>query len=336
MMWGGMTTNILITRHDKIGDFVVALPMFKCLKAARPEYRLVALVAKVNLSLARKLTYIDEVIEYDSENLGATLAAIKKAKCTVSISAFIDNQLGFLLWRAGIPKRIAPKTKLAQVWFNCGIKQRRSQVKKTEFQYNLDLLKVLDEEIDTEFSFPLFTFHKAYCDTAVEKFRADHNVDKTTPLVAFHPGSGGSSDGNLTLSDYIRLAKAVIQQGNCQVVFTFGPDDKELLAEVSAHLGDSSIIYVSQESIYDFALLLSGFTLFVSTSTGPMHLAAGVNIRTLSFFGEEKVSSPARWSSVNQRNYQNNFTLPNEYTEKQYAEIESKLLSLVESRDEID
>lgn len=324
-----MKTNILITRHDKIGDFVVALPMFQCLKAARPELHLVALVAKVNLSLARELSYIDEVIEYDPENIGATLAAIKKAKCTVSISAFIDTQLGILLWRAGIPKRIGPATKLAQIWFNCRIKQRRSQVKKTEFQYNLDLLKAFDDDIDTELSFPLFPFNQACCDAAVEQFRAKHNLDKTTPMIAFHPGSGGSTDGNLTVEDYIRLAQAVIQQGNCHVVFTFGPDDQELLAVISMQLGDSAIMYKSQGSVYDFALLLSGFTLFVSTSTGPMHLAAGVNIPTLSFFGDIKVASPARWSSVNQPDYQNNFTLSGGYSEEEYAEIETKLLSLI-------
>jgi ADP-heptose:LPS heptosyltransferase len=329
-----MKTNILITRHDKIGDFVVALPMFQCLKAARPELRLVALVAKVNLSLARKLTYIDEVIEYDPDNLGATLAAIKKANCAVSISAFIDSQLGFLLWRAGIPKRIGPATKIAQIWFNCRIKQRRSQVKKTEYQYNLDLITAFDETFKPELSFPLFTFDKNCCDASIEQFRVEQGLDKNIPLIAFHPGSGGSTDGNLTLSDYIRLAKAVIQQGGYQVVFTFGPDDKELLAETTAQLNGSAILYESQGSVYEFALLLSGFSLFVSTSTGTMHLAAGVNIPTLSFFGENKVASPARWSSVNQPGYQNNFTLSAGYSEEQYIDIETKLLSLIKQETE--
>ena len=330
-----MKTNILITRHDKIGDFVVALPMFQCLKAARPELHLVALVAKINLSLARELPYIDEVIEYNPDDMGATLAAVKKAQCAVSISAFIDSQLGFLLWRAGIPKRIGPATKLAQIWFNGRVKQRRSQVKKTEFQYNLDLLNALDDEIHTELSFPLFPFNQASCDAAVEQFRANHNIDKTTPLIAFHPGSGGSTDGNLTVADYIRLAQVVIQQGDSQVVFTFGPDDKALLQEIEMKLGDSAIMYESQGSVYDFALLLSGFSLFVSTSTGPMHLAAGVNIPTLSFFGVNKVASPARWASVNQRDYQNNFTLPEDYSEEAYVEIENKLLSLIAMQPEV-
>ena len=148
--------------------------------------------------------------------------------------------------------------------------------------------------------------------------------------MAFHPGSGGSTDGNLTLNDYIKLAKAVIQQDRSQVVFTFGPDDRDLVADVSSQLGDQAIMYTSQGSVYDFALLLSGFSLFVSTSTGPMHLAAGSNIRTVSFFGDIKVASPARWASVNQQDFQHNYTLSSGYSEALYSEIETELLELIE------
>lgn len=325
-----MTTSVLITRHDKIGDFVVALPMFQCLKTARPELRLIALVAKINLSLARALPYIDEVIEYNPDDMGATLAAIKKAKCSVSISAFIDSQLGVLLWRAGIPTRIGPATKLAQIWFNRRVKQRRSQVNKTEFAYNLDLLKAFDSSIKPEFTKPLFELPQADCETAIQKFRQQFDIESTLPIVAFHPGSGGSTDGNLTLDHYIKLAKAVSQQGRSQVVFTFGPDDGDLVADVSSQLGDQAILYTSQGSVYDFALLLSGFSLFVSTSTGPMHLAAGSNIRTVSFFGDIKVASPARWASVNQQDFQHNYTLSSGYSEELYSEIETALLGLIE------
>ncbi|WP_415897377.1 glycosyltransferase family 9 protein [Neptuniibacter sp. QD57_21] len=325
-----MTTSVLITRHDKIGDFVVALPMFQCLKAVRPELRLVALVSKINLSLAQQLPYIDEVIEYQPDNLGATLAAVKKAKCSVSISAFIDSQLGFLLWRAGIPKRIGPATKLAQIWFNCRVKQRRSQVKKTEFAYNLDLLKAFDSQIETGIQAPLFGFAKADSIRALEAFNAQYQLENDRPIVAFHPGSGGSTDGNLTLQDYIRLAQAVIQQEKYRVVFTFGPDDESLIAETDAVLGGQAVLHRSQGSVYDFALLLSNFSLFVSTSTGPMHLAAGSNLKTISFFGDVKVASPARWASVNQPENQHNFTVPQDYSDELYSEIEEELLQLTE------
>jgi len=323
-----MTTSVLITRHDKIGDFVVALPMFQCLKAARPELRLVALVAKINVSLAKELPYIDEVIEYDPDNLGTTLKALKSANCSVSISAFIDSQLGCLLWRAGIRKRIGPATKLAQLWFNQRVKQRRSQVKKTEFAYNLDLLRAFDPEIAIEFQKPLFEFTATACEQALAEFRAEHNLTGL-PLIGFHPGSGGSTDGNLTVQDYVGLAKAVLEQGKSQVVFTFGPDDAALIAEVEQELGDQVILYRSKGSVYDFSLLLSNFAVFVSTSTGPMHLAAGSNLHTVSFFGDVKVASPARWASVNHTDHQHNYTITADYSVETCTKIEAELLALI-------
>ena len=141
----------------------------------------------------------------------------------------------------------------------------------------------------------------------------------TRPIVAFHPGSGGSTDGNLTLQDYIRLAQTVIKQNKYRVVFTFGPDDESLIAEAEAALGDQAILHRSQGSVYDFALLLSNFSLFVSTSTGPMHLAAGSNLKTISFFGDVKVASPERWASVNQPENQHNFTVPQDYSDELYS-----------------
>lgn len=331
-------SNILITRHDKIGDFVVSLPMFKCLKQARPNDKLIALVAGINVSLAEKIDYIDAVIEYRPKDLNTTLKQIKQMNIDISISAFIDDKLGLLLWRSGIPTRIGPATKLAQVWFNKRIKQRRSEVKKTEVEYNLDLLKALDPSIPLDYAQPLFGFDKTVADQAFQAFCANQGLDPDLPVIAFHPGSGGSTDGNLRIDDYIKLALFAAEQERCQVVFTFGPDDAELYpvveeAIVKGAMPNQVRLYQSVDSIYDFALILSGFKLFVSTSTGPMHLAAGANITTLSFFGENRVASPSRWASVNESTQQNNFQLSEGYSVATFESIKNRLSDIIEHFD---
>ena len=323
-------SNILITRHDKIGDFVVSLPMFKCLKQARPEDKLIALVSGINLSLAEHLDYIDGVIEYRPNDLSYTLKEIKAAKIDTSISAFIDDKLGLLLWRAGIPQRIGPATKLAQIWFNRRVKQRRSEVKKTEAEYNLDLLQAFDPSVGLDYPRPLFDFDPQMANLAFRQFCDRQKLDSNLPVVIFHPGSGGSTDGNLKLDDYIQLALLAEKHAHCQVVFSFGPDDSALYPLVEAAVPSTVRLYQSAESIYAFSLILSGCKLFVSTSTGPMHLAAGSNITTLSFFGENKVSSPSRWASVNDPSLQHNFQLSEGYSESAYAEIESQFLGIIE------
>ena len=62
-------TNILITRHDKIGDFILSLPMFQVLKAQKKDIKTFALISKINYSFAKEISFIDEVILYDINNL---------------------------------------------------------------------------------------------------------------------------------------------------------------------------------------------------------------------------------------------------------------------------
>ena len=64
--------NLLITRHDKIGDFVVTLPLFKAIKEQYPNAKLTALVSKVNFDFAKNIDFIDDVILFDKNNLSKT------------------------------------------------------------------------------------------------------------------------------------------------------------------------------------------------------------------------------------------------------------------------
>ncbi|MGB1238302.1 MAG: glycosyltransferase family 9 protein [Pseudomonadales bacterium] len=313
--------NILITRHDKIGDFVVALPMFKVLKEQRPELKLIALVSKVNLELAQRIDFIDDVILYDKANLDHTLAQIKAADIDLSISAFINTSLAWLLFRSGIKTRIAPATKLAQLLFNRRVVQRRSRVEKREFEYNLDLLHAFDPTLTLRYQQPLLSFTSEHSQQLIAHFRQTHGLAGERKLLGFHMGSGGSAEGNLSLAHYLALAKHAAAQPNSAVVFTFGPDDTALKAQLEAQLDFPAIIFDSSSSIADFTTLLSHFSLLVSTSTGPMHLAAANNIATFSFFGENLVSTPARWASVSEAHKQHNIILPNGYSDIDFQRI---------------
>jgi len=325
-----MTVKVLISRHDKIGDFVVTLPMFSVLKQQRPELELYALVSKVNYAFAQRVSYIDHVILFDSNDLKQTRKAIREAQIDVSISAFIDTKLAWLLFNSGIKKRIAPATKAAQILFNKRITQRRSQVAKRELEYNLDLLLAFDPHLTLNYEQPLLNISKSDKARVNDSFRRQYNIAQCDKLVMIHPGSGGSAEGNLTVKDYLSLAKSVIELPNIKVVFTFGPDDLAIQKEISQSIDFDAILHNSSGSLYDFATLLSHSHVFVSTSTGTMHLAAASNVTTLSFFGENLVSSPKRWASVSETRQQHNITLVNDYPESQFNEIKQQLQDILQ------
>ena len=306
----GAITRLLITRHDKIGDFVLALPLCRAIKNAHPNIEISVLVSEVNSDFAQSLDFIDDVIVY-GKDFRAALANIKKRQFDASISCFIDSRLGYLLWQAAIPLRIAPATKLAQLFFNTRIVQRRSQVEKTEWQYNLDLGRNLLKLNEPAFTPPLIQFQNV-----VPKNR-----------IVLHPGSGGSSDGNLRIDDYLSLAKRASQVPELEVVFTFGPDDHETYHRIKSLLDFPAMLIQSKMRLIEFCRFLAESRLLISTSTGPMHLAGAVNTPTISFFGDSLFASSKRWATVSSPARQHNFMLGKDYSREILTNIEAAMLN---------
>ncbi len=316
--------NILVTRHDKIGDFVTMLPVCKVLKE-QTEHKVVMLVAKVNVALARELDFVDDVIEYttDSKSL---IKEIKSHNFDVSISGYIDTTLGKVLFKSGIPQRIAPATKIAQIFFNKRVKQRRSEVKMREFEYNLQLLKAFNKTLLLEFQKPLLAVGSISSNENSNR-HSQSNTCGREDFVIFHAGFGGSSDGNLTLDDYLRLAKKASNYTNVDI--SFGPDDKESKAYIEKHLNFSATIRDDFKSLMEFTLFIAKSKLFVSTSTGPMHLAGMTNTPTLSFFGANLFASAKRWGTISNEELQHNFTVGENYGSEVYSKIEKKLVDIL-------
>ncbi|KIM04922.1 MAG: heptosyltransferase [Sulfurovum sp. FS06-10] len=308
--------NILITRHDKIGDFITMLPVCKVLKE-QTNHTIVMLVSKVNMTLAKDLDFIDNVIEYTDDSK-ALVQTIKSYNFDVSISGYIDTTLGKVLFQSRIPKRIAPATKIAQIFFNKRVKQRRSEVKKREFEYNLDLLRAFDENLILNFKRPLLNY---------APMRSQAPAWERDNFIIFHTGFGGSSDGNLTLDDYLKLAKKASEQ--TEVVFSFGPDDDVSKAYIKKKLDFKATIRDDFKSLLEFTHFIATSKLFISTSTGPMHLAGMTNTPTLSFFGNNFFASAKRWGTISDAEKQNNFTIPQEYKIEVYEQIEKRLMEII-------
>ncbi len=322
--------NILVVRNDKLGDFITALPTLYVLKHHNPSNRIIALVAPLNRRLAESCGFIDEVIVDTGGDILELAFKIKQADIDASITLFSNTRVALAQWIARIPIRIAPATKIAQIFYNRRITQRRSEVKMAEFEYNLELAKALFPDIVLEFPKPLLTFDGAQ--EAYEAFCAEYGITK--PVIAFHPGFGGSSDANWTLAEYIELVRIAEADERLDVVMTFGPDEEKLYEEATELLGESRVIlYRSRGSVVDFALLISSFKLFISTSTGTYHLANAVGCETFTFFADTLFASAARWKSIGDK--QHHFMIPLNpdgraaMFERVKQEMKNRLLELV-------
>jgi len=308
--------NILIVRTDKLGDFITALPAIYILKKYNLQNKIIVCVAPINKTLAKSCDFIDEVIVDSGQSIFELSKSFKDAKVDSSITLFSNTRVAFAQFLAKIPKTIAPATKIAQIFYTNRVKQRRSEVKMAEFEYNLELTKELFNDIDLSYKKPLLEFE---------------NIDeKYKDYICFHVGFGGSSDANWTLDEYEILIREVLNIKENKVILTFGPDEKHLLEDMQKRFKDDEVVlYLSTDGLVEFAKLISTFKIFISTSTGTYHLASLVGTETVTFFADTLFASSKRWKSVGDIKLQKHFMIPLEIDlrEKKFEEVKGWMKS---------
>jgi len=336
--------NILVIRNDKLGDFILAWPALSLIKRQYPQANITVLVPGYTKAMAELCPWIDNIIIDDRHNTALSdalhlSALIKAGDFDASISLFSEMRTALALWLARVPIRIGPATKLAQLFLNRRLKQKRSSSSKPEFEYNADLarhyIKLRGDEPLSMQAPPLLQLN---ADEIAEYRRAymhEHKIDDDRKLVFIHAGSGGSAI-NLSLQQFAELASRLNEAGCYHFVLTAGPGELETARQLSALIKHTShSIYNSTGGLVNFSKFIGICDLFVSGSTGPLHIAGALNVPTAAFYPARQSATPLRWQTLNEENRRIAFS-PEKYTgenDMQTIDIESSVHRIIELLD---
>ncbi|HEX7965157.1 MAG TPA: glycosyltransferase family 9 protein [Gammaproteobacteria bacterium] len=298
--------RILVIRNDKLGDFMLAWPALALLRKNLPKAHIAVLVPAYTAPLAEACPYVDEVVRDPRlkgawRNGFALARALKPMRFDAVVTLFSRFDTGFGVWLAGIPLRYAPATKLAQIFYNRRIRQRRSRSEKPEYEYNLDLAAAYLLERGVAKPRPVTAPYLEFKSAEVQKLKRDflkkHKIAAGKQLVFLHAGHGGSAD-NLSLGQYGHLARDLAGRKR-HLVLTAGPAEEAQARRLSSLLDAPHTLLVSKDGLLPFAKHLAFADLFVSGSTGPLHLAAALGRPTAAFYPRRRSSTALRWQTVN-------------------------------------
>ena len=299
--------KLLVIRNDKIGDFMLAWPSFAMLKASLPDCHITALVPNYTVALAKLCPWIDAVMVDPTDNASSAqkkqcIQAIKQQRFDASINLFSTTYNALLVWKSRIPYRLAPATKFAQIFYNKRIKQKRSQSAKPEYEYNLDLVRAFLHDIGkavVEPSAPYLQFDQAMLAEQKSKLAAQLHIDTSKLWVFVHAGSGGSAN-NLSLEQYTQLVMGL--DGEKEIILTAGPGEEAKAAQLKALIeekGGRAALYDKNEGLVDFSRSIACADIFIAGSTGPLHIAAAIDVPTVGFFPAKRSATPLRWRPLN-------------------------------------
>ncbi|MCE8018612.1 glycosyltransferase family 9 protein [Halomonas sp. MCCC 1A11036] len=330
--------HILVVRNDKLGDFMLAWPALACLKAAAPEARISALVPAYTAPLAQQCPWIDATIIDPGDGAGKAaqrklLDRLRDERFTAMLTLFSTPRVGWLGWRAGIPRRVAPATKWAQLFYNHRIVQRRSRSAKPEYLYNIELaealLKAVGRAPAPRPTPPFWPLPPATATARRESIAAELALDTRVPWLFLHAGSGGSAV-NLTPAQYAELAMTVDsrladQDTRPQWLLTAGPGEESVAQELRDSLGArglQAVVLPPRQGLADFALALAAADLFIAGSTGPLHIAGCLNLPTAGFYPARRSATALRWQTCNDESRRLAFSPPAAAGESDMAAID--------------
>jgi heptosyltransferase-3 len=294
--------NFVMIRTDRMGDLTLSLPVAEAAKEAVPECRVCFVVAPANAAIARACPFVDGVIEY-SETRGGLSGLFALARrlragrfdAAVFLRPTLRTALAAALAR--IPLRAGTAYRHYSWLFNRRVPEHRKHAEKHEYESNLAVLSRL-VDLKRHDYMPRIVLDEAsgrYADGALCGLGLGSGA-----FAIVHPGSGGSAR-NLSLENYARIADIIEREMGLTVLATCGPGEENLLDAMDSMRRTRSKRLQAPPGLLELAALIDRAALFVSGSTGPMHIAAALGTPTLSFFSPVRSCSPRRWGPLSER-----------------------------------
>lgn len=248
--------------------------------------------------------FVDGLLWYDENGslvpFLAMLSILRREKPDAVVVVHPTFRLALLMWLAGVPLRIGTGYRFYSFLFNRRVYEHRKDAHRHELEYNLQLLKEVGCDAPDAMQNPEFGIEiSPEAETAARAILSQAGIETGMGFVVVHPCSGGSAR-EWSLDNFGALAKFLIERNNLSVVVTGGTGEQAAAEAVVRATGGRAISLSGKLGLKELAALLRSARLFVSNSTGPLHLAVAVGTPVLAFYPQITSMSARRWGPYTQ------------------------------------
>ncbi len=295
--------RILVSRTDRLGDLILALPLIESIKLRHPDCQVDVLASLYASPILENNPHIDSIIRVQNDQLRSVrhygkelFGKIRKNNYQVAVVVFPDRMISRMIHKSGVKYRLGTAGRFHSVFFNHHLLHTRKANKKHEMEYNLDFLKFFSS--GESVSSPRVYLDERELNNAIRILKEAEVKGK---FVVLHPGSGGSAH-RWPVDKFMQLHENLTKAGY-QVVITGSSEEEENYRRMDPKLISRMKILAGQTDLRTLAAILSRADCLVSNSTGPLHLAAAVGTRVVGLYPRQKIMSPVRWGPIGTGNH---------------------------------
>lgn len=283
--------RILLLRLERIGDLLMTLDAIALVRATWPDARIDLAVGSWNAALARLIPGVEEVLSLDvpwlaREGAGQSwpelmrrARAWKARRYDLVLNFEPDIRSNLLAWLSGGRRRVG-------YWTGGGgafLTETAAFDPTAHVGVNAErLVRVVAATAETP---PPRRRETIQVPEAARARAIATTAGLRHPIVGVHV-SGGRESKQWHLDRWADVARTLARERGASIVLTGSSADRPMVAAVAAQLADVRVLdTASTLDVVELAAMLSTLDLFVTSDTGPMHLAAAVDTPVVALFG---------------------------------------------------
>jgi lipopolysaccharide heptosyltransferase II len=290
--------RILISRTDRLGDLILAMPFVDTFKNSYPNCQVDVISSLYASPILENKDTINKIIKVQKDQLLSNklykkdlLQRIKKENYKAVIILFPDRQMSRLFFKAEIPIRIGTAGRFHSIFFSHLLMHSRKKNIKHESTYNLDFMQFFRE--GNLVLIPKVNLREKELLNAKKILESSGVSEK---FILIHPGSGGSAE-SWSFENFIKLY-GILKKEEIDLVITGSEAEGNKVDQIADEMNLDVKKITGETDLRTLAAVLSLAEVVIANSTGPLHLATAVGTKVVGLYPRKSAMSPVRWGPL--------------------------------------
>jgi heptosyltransferase II len=280
---GQPARNILVRVPNWIGDAVMATPALGALRATFPEATLVVVAQAPVAELFRPHPYCDQVITFDKPLQHRGISGLLRLSEELrgrgfDLAILLQNALeaAVIAWLAKIPQRAGYCTDHRGLLLTHPVPVGEDERRLHHTRYYLNMLASLGVRGED-------TRLHLQCN-AVERQRA-HKLLGNGSWIAINPGATYGSAKRWFPERFAAVADELARRCQARLVLTGSPNEMAIGRDIEQAMQTQPLNLVGKTTVRELMAVLSWCRLLITNDSGPMHVAAALEVPVVAIFG---------------------------------------------------
>ncbi|MFZ0427481.1 MAG: lipopolysaccharide heptosyltransferase II [Acidobacteriota bacterium] len=281
--------RVLVRSTNWIGDVVMSLPALREVRRLHPDAHLAVVARDWVADLYREQGLVDEIVSFPSGRSSLRLIGRLRDfdRAVLFQNAFEAALLASL---AGIPDRVGYATQGRGFLLTRKARPRTPGRRLHQVFYYLDLLHLTGlSDIDylnrSEFR-PDIRLRATRAGLGrARALLAEAGAPADGQLMGLNPGATFGPAKRWLTDRYAALADRLIRETGATVLIFGSAAERPIAEAIQGSMKARAIILSGRTSLETLVALISSCSLFITNDSGPMHLAAALEVPQVALFG---------------------------------------------------